>query len=292
MNKPRDVTVQNFSWFRDLHRRDLLNLDPPYQRRSVWNQSYKDFFVDTVLRFQVLEVRGRGESQLSPTDFVFDSVRMYCRLKGVEGADPSILAAYKFEIQVKSTLEDAWTSLTRHINYKEAVPNWKLQRLSAQFKAVLENVDLQIDAAAAIADGIEPSPWWESEVRGKLHDTISRVVGADTFPQEMAPQNISRIVDGTWKLLKSGGIVELGALRARKFDGLDGVCRLLLEKVPARARQTGPSFTLIQIITGVIFENLRPKSTNQLNSHYVYGLSDLTREFPALRSCGVRDIAL
>jgi hypothetical protein len=25
-------------------------MDPPYQRRSVWNQDYKNFFVDTVLR--------------------------------------------------------------------------------------------------------------------------------------------------------------------------------------------------------------------------------------------------
>jgi hypothetical protein len=24
-------------------------MDPPYQRRSIWNQPYKDFFVDTVL---------------------------------------------------------------------------------------------------------------------------------------------------------------------------------------------------------------------------------------------------
>jgi hypothetical protein len=24
-------------------------MDPPYQRRSIWNQAYKDFFVDTVL---------------------------------------------------------------------------------------------------------------------------------------------------------------------------------------------------------------------------------------------------
>ena len=29
--------------------RDRLDLDPPYQRRSVWNQTYKDYFIDTVL---------------------------------------------------------------------------------------------------------------------------------------------------------------------------------------------------------------------------------------------------
>ena len=45
----RRQTPQTIAWFRDLYKRDLLDLDPPYQRRSVWNQKFKDFFVETVL---------------------------------------------------------------------------------------------------------------------------------------------------------------------------------------------------------------------------------------------------
>jgi len=45
----RRHNFQTFSWFHDLHKRDLLDLDPPYQRRSVWSQSFKNYFVDTVL---------------------------------------------------------------------------------------------------------------------------------------------------------------------------------------------------------------------------------------------------
>jgi hypothetical protein len=37
------------AWFRDLHRRRLLILDPPFQRRSVWNQSYRESFIETIL---------------------------------------------------------------------------------------------------------------------------------------------------------------------------------------------------------------------------------------------------
>lgn len=40
---------QAISWFWDHYQRDLLDLDPPYQRRSVWPQSYKDAFIDTIL---------------------------------------------------------------------------------------------------------------------------------------------------------------------------------------------------------------------------------------------------
>lgn len=45
----RDQNFQKISWFWDHYQRGLLNLDPPYQRRSVWNQEYKDYFIDTVL---------------------------------------------------------------------------------------------------------------------------------------------------------------------------------------------------------------------------------------------------
>jgi uncharacterized protein with ParB-like and HNH nuclease domain len=45
----RKQNFQTIAWFWDLHNRRLLDLDPPYQRRSVWNQSYRDYYVDTIL---------------------------------------------------------------------------------------------------------------------------------------------------------------------------------------------------------------------------------------------------
>jgi len=45
----RKQNFQTIAWFWDLYQRTLLDLDPPYQRRSVWNQSYKDHFIDTIL---------------------------------------------------------------------------------------------------------------------------------------------------------------------------------------------------------------------------------------------------
>ncbi len=45
----RRHNFQTFSWFYDLYTRELLDLDPPYQRRSVWNQNFKDYFIETVL---------------------------------------------------------------------------------------------------------------------------------------------------------------------------------------------------------------------------------------------------
>ncbi|QXE86376.1 DUF262 domain-containing protein [Geomonas nitrogeniifigens] len=46
----RRVTTQDISWFLDLNRNDQLDLDPPYQRRSVWTPKDRRFFLDTVFR--------------------------------------------------------------------------------------------------------------------------------------------------------------------------------------------------------------------------------------------------
>jgi hypothetical protein len=46
----RRPTTQDISWFLDLHNNSQLNLDPPYQRRSVWTTKDRKFFLDTIFR--------------------------------------------------------------------------------------------------------------------------------------------------------------------------------------------------------------------------------------------------
>lgn len=45
----RNLTTQDVSWFLDMKEKDQLDLDPPYQRRSVWSPRDKRFFIDTIL---------------------------------------------------------------------------------------------------------------------------------------------------------------------------------------------------------------------------------------------------
>ena len=46
----RRPTTQDISWLLDLHRTNQLDLDPPYQRRSVWTRKDRQFFLDTIFR--------------------------------------------------------------------------------------------------------------------------------------------------------------------------------------------------------------------------------------------------
>lgn len=45
----RSLTTQDISWFLDLEEKGQLDLNPPYQRKSVWSPRDKRYFVDTIL---------------------------------------------------------------------------------------------------------------------------------------------------------------------------------------------------------------------------------------------------
>lgn len=73
--KIRRQNSQTVGWFNDLFKRRLLELDPPYQRRSVWNQAYKNDFIDTILRqfpapaiFLFEEISAEGSSKYYVVD--------------------------------------------------------------------------------------------------------------------------------------------------------------------------------------------------------------------------------
>lgn len=46
----RRVSTQDISWFLDLNTNGQLDLDPSYQRRSVWSPKDRRFFLDTIFR--------------------------------------------------------------------------------------------------------------------------------------------------------------------------------------------------------------------------------------------------
>lgn len=45
----RNIAPLDITWFIDLNTRDLLDLSPPYQRKSVWTPKERRYFLDTIL---------------------------------------------------------------------------------------------------------------------------------------------------------------------------------------------------------------------------------------------------
>lgn len=46
----RRPNTQTIQWFLENHATGQLDLNPPYQRRSVWNEAYRRYYIDSILR--------------------------------------------------------------------------------------------------------------------------------------------------------------------------------------------------------------------------------------------------
>lgn len=112
MSAKRRHTQQTISWFYDLYKRELLDLDPPYQRRSVWNQQYKEEFIDTVLSqfpapaiFLYEEITPEGRSSFHVVD---GKQRLSCIFEFVSGvftiseASPNVAQRGKYFSQLSA----------------------------------------------------------------------------------------------------------------------------------------------------------------------------------------------
>lgn len=119
----RRQTTQTIAWFWDLYRRELLELDPPYQRRSVWTQSYKDYFIDTILL-----------GYPAPAIFLFEDIDEdgVSRYSVVDGQQ-RLTTIFEFLENRYPVSESASTARLRGIYFADLLPNVKRAFYSYQF---------------------------------------------------------------------------------------------------------------------------------------------------------------
>ena len=80
-----------------------------------------------------------------PSDFGYDELRLYVKLRQPQGSPPDPIHDILFEIQIKTFLQHAWSIATHDLVYKSNEISWAKERVSFQIKAMLEHVEVSID---------------------------------------------------------------------------------------------------------------------------------------------------
>jgi len=84
-------------------------------------------------------------------DFRFDHTRLYARIKVPLGLDPGPIHTIRFEIQIKTYLQHAWSIATHDLTYKTSELSWGKERVAAQVKATLEAAEVSIVEAEQLS---------------------------------------------------------------------------------------------------------------------------------------------
>lgn len=199
--------------------------------------------------FSVVQLRHRGTTRKDPSTFRFDATR-FCgtlRREHYQESSPQVLSV-KFEIQIRTAFEHAWSVTTHALAYKSNSVDWRTARLAAQMKAAVEQLDQLVMAFAHNAAVIIEHPWPELESRSKIDAFFREMMEAKDLPEEVVPLSWGRFCENVSSLIKAS--VPNGFQRDISQE-VDRALEIVRDQTDSLAAETFPrSLSLFQVCLG------------------------------------------
>lgn len=235
-------------------------------------------------RFRQVRIRRRGGSSKAPDVFRFDATRFHGALDHDQQAGNELLGKLVFEVQIRSAFEHAWSTSTHALTYKSGDVAWKRMRLSAQLKAVVEQLDQLIVNFEQASTVIEDCHWAEVEDKREIVRVFRQLCDEGRIPPESAPKDWSRFADNVYEAhSKSAGWPG----RPAGSEHLRESLRLLCDELRRLDDALFPrSISLFQLVFALLWERNRIRSPFRNYSAPV--TDELLTLFPLVRTCESR----
>ncbi len=226
--------------------------------------------------FEVINTVKRGQNKKSPDTFKFDSTRIYAKLKSNNAiTQENELSIYKikFEIQIKSAFEHAWSVSTHDLVYKNSEIDWRKLRLAAQIKATVEQLDMLILAFEKTSEFIEDNNYWEIKNQQYLAIEINKLFQDKKIPDELQPKDMSRFCDNLYRLL-------INVFEERQIKK---TVKKVIQKIQStKTNQIPRSISLFQyLISILISEKIIDAS---INKYYWHITQEVISLYPELKN--------
>lgn len=198
--------------------------------------------------FNEVEVRMRNSTKKSPEVFRFDCTRFIGSIREVPGLGLAPGAgSVRFEVQIPSAFEHAWSFVTHDLVYKSSDIDWRKARLGAQLKAAVEQIELIIAGFESNLDFVAQSSFPELDAKQRIMVRFQKLMSEGLIAEDLAPQSWSRFADNVYALIRS---YARGSGAVHKVDPLlDGVETHLRKTGVARTLKSG---SLFQIVIGAV----------------------------------------
>jgi hypothetical protein len=154
--------------------------------------------------FEHVRLRSRSDARKAPDVFRFDGARWYGRLREETVAERQPgLGDQLFEVQVVTAFEYAWIAVTHDLVYKADTTDWRRQRLAAQLKAAVEQIEVLIAAFDPASSAIQESPWPETAAKTAIIERCGLLAADGHVPETLQPESWRRFADNVVALVRS-----------------------------------------------------------------------------------------
>lgn len=180
-----------------LNLEDFLGCTIVVENYDSINVAYK-LIEDT---FDVVYQRPENIDQTfkSPESFMFDELRLYCKLNTEKMRSEVGFSNLIFEVQIKSFLQHAWGIATHDLIYKGDTLHWGLARIAYQVKAMLEHAELSIKQANNLIECNELNKNFKSI--NQLNEIL--LVVKKHWETDQLPSDLRRLAENLKKLLET-----------------------------------------------------------------------------------------
>lgn len=135
----------------------------------------------------------------APEVFEFDDIRLYATLEAGEGLPRKPIHDVRFEIQVKTFLQHAWSIATHDLIYKSDEANWAKSRIAFQIKAMLEHAEVSIQMAEQLSMAADLA---KADKRTKRLTKMIKMLKDEWGPQDL-PSDVKRLAENIDNLLNA-----------------------------------------------------------------------------------------
>lgn len=193
----------------------------------------------------------RSSTEKSPDVFRFEATRFIGTLRAPPGiSTEERLYTAKFEVQVRTAFEHAWSAATHSLVYKSGTVDWKRMRMAAQIKAAVEQLDTLVLAFESSAELVTEHRSPDVTMRAGVIARLKPFVDTGIIPRDQEPKDWSRFADNFVALVRAGSRVRWREMPSRVDAALDLVAAELEE-----ARIPYPrSVSLLQFVLGALAE--------------------------------------
>ena len=195
------------------------------------------------------QLRSASQAKKAPDVFRFDGTRWYGYLspRAALSRQPGV-ADVIFEVQVVTAFEYAWMAVSHDLVYKADNSDWRRQRLAAQLRAAVEQVEVLISAFETASSAVTPSPWPETDTKTGIIERCMMLVTDGLIPDTLLPDSWRRFADNVYALVASyeSNRHGLGAAVVRLLDVMDADLR------GASPMELPTSGTLFQYVLSIV----------------------------------------
>lgn len=203
--------------------------------------------------FREIDLKKKGSTFKNFDTFRFDSTRFIGKLIPPNEKINKDIYDIKFEIQIRSAFEHAWSVTTHDLAYKSKSIDWKVLRLAAQLKASVEQLDMIALSAKDVNKQITSYKWPEIDIKIKILTFIKESFENGKIPNEIEPKDYSRVIDNLYSLIKN----KLNVWQSRKLNKeLNEIFKNIDKELNLLNTKGFPmSLSLFQVMFGILLKN-------------------------------------